>query len=120
MNKDLIKLALIGMTAGFCLSAKEAPSSSADKEIAMTKCSKEKPQTNGGSGSSCSGSKGSSCSGSKGSSCSGSSGSSCSGSDDEENDGSSCNCGPSQGDQSSSSQMKNKRKSAAQKVVQGQ
>ena len=96
MNKDLIKLALIGMTAGFCLSAKEAPSSSADKEIAMTKCSKEKPQTNGGSGSSCSGS------------------------DDEENDGSSCNCGPSQGDQSSSSQMKNKRKSAAQKVVQGQ
>ena len=111
MNKDLIKLALIGMTAGFCLSAKEAPSSSADKEIAMTKCSKEKPQTNGG---------GSSCSGSKGSSCSGSSGSSCSGSDDEENDGSSCNCGPSQGDQSSSSQMKNKRKSAAQKVVQGQ
>lgn len=40
MKKNLIKIALIGIAAGFCLSAKAAPAKK-NQEVAMTKCSKE-------------------------------------------------------------------------------
>ena len=43
MKKDLIKLAMVGLLAGLCLSAQQAD---AKNEVAMTKCSKEKsPET---------------------------------------------------------------------------
>jgi hypothetical protein len=97
MNKDLIKLALIGVAAGFCLSAKEAPSTKNNKEIAMSKCTKDNGQKKNGHGNG-----------------------SCSSCGSDEGDSScSSNCS-NQGDQSdASTQMKGKRRSAAQKVLQG-
>lgn len=106
MKKDLLKLTLIGVTAGFCLSAKEAPASTSGKEIAMVKCSKDSGQMrNNGNGNG------------NGGSC----GSGCSSPVEEEPEDNSCKSGcKDQGDQSdASSAMKNKRRSAAQKVVQG-
>lgn len=38
MSKDLLKIALIGLAATFCISAKQAHN---QKEVAMAKCSKE-------------------------------------------------------------------------------
>lgn len=40
MKKDLIKVALIGLAAGFCVSAKAAPAKKS-QEVAMVKCTKE-------------------------------------------------------------------------------
>lgn len=40
MNKDLLKIALIGLVAGFCISAKEVPAKKS-QETAMSKCTKE-------------------------------------------------------------------------------
>lgn len=40
MNKNLIKLALIGLAAGMCVSAKAAPKQK-NQEVAFSKCSKE-------------------------------------------------------------------------------
>lgn len=40
MKKNLIKIALIGIAAGICLSAKAAPAKKS-QEIAMAKCTKE-------------------------------------------------------------------------------
>lgn len=39
MNKKYLKLALIGLAAGFCLSAQTAPAN--QDEVAMAKCSKD-------------------------------------------------------------------------------
>ena len=38
MSKDLLKIALIGLAATFCISAKQAHN---QKEVAMAKCSKK-------------------------------------------------------------------------------
>lgn len=40
MNKDLLKIALIGLAAGFCISAKAVPAKK-NQEVAMSKCTKE-------------------------------------------------------------------------------
>jgi hypothetical protein len=40
MNKDLLKIALIGLAAGFCISAKDVPAKR-NQEVAMSKCTKE-------------------------------------------------------------------------------
>ena len=111
MKKDLIKLAIVGLTAGLCLSAKEAPtskkeepsSSKNDKELAMSKCSKDKSQQKKNPDGSCS------------STCSGG----CSGTGDDSGSGSPTGTGGTQGDQSKANKINGKRKSAAQKVVQG-
>ena len=101
MNKDLLKMALIGVSAGFCLSA-QTPEFLEGKEIAMTKCTRDadanvqKAPSNGTNNMTPQDSN----------------------SDDNDSAGSN---GSEQGDnqsQSSSSGMKAKRKSAAQKVVQ--
>ena len=52
MRKDLVKLAIAGLTAGLCISAQ----SEMGREIAMTKCSKSPAQNQGQS--SCSGAQG--------------------------------------------------------------
>lgn len=39
MNKKFLKLALIGLAAGFCLSAQASPAG--QDEVAMAKCSKD-------------------------------------------------------------------------------
>lgn len=92
MNQDLYKLALIGLSAGFCLSAQAAPSNkSSGKEIAMAKCSKD----SGGqkkSNNSCSGS----------SSCNGQS-----------------SCGSYNGEDDEASFLEGKKKGAAKKALEG-
>lgn len=83
MNKNLIHFVIVGVIAGFCVSAKAAPSNQDNREIAMAKCTRDDSQKKNGNGK-------------------------CS----EDNN--------SQGDQSNaSSQVKGKRKSAAQKVLYG-
>ena len=101
MKKDLVKLAIVGLLAGFCLSAQGAPSDS--NEIAMSKCSKDNTQKSQNRN------------------------------NDQDNDGSDANgcggpngCGDSPeqdtGDQQSDKvqMMQSKRKSAAQKTVEGE
>jgi hypothetical protein len=120
MNKEMIKLALVGLAAGFCLSAQEV--SFDGKEIAMSKCSKDdgsmpakKSSCNGKSGcngpNGCNGgnSKGG-CNGGKGG-CNGPNG--CSGSCSSTSQNAS-------EDQSDAKTLEAKRKEAAQKVVQGE
>src|SRR5260370_22921551 len=41
MNKKYLKVALIGLAAGFCLSGQAAPSKSQSEEVAMARCSKD-------------------------------------------------------------------------------
>jgi hypothetical protein len=41
MKKNLVKLAMIGLAAGLCVSAKAAPAKKT-QEVAMAKCSKDK------------------------------------------------------------------------------
>jgi hypothetical protein len=90
MTKNLIKLAMLGLMAGFCLSAAAAPKEE-NKEMAMSKCSKETaPDADKDGGGGCSGPKG----------CG-----SMSGSKEDQSD--------------AQSNMSNKRKSAAHKVVYG-
>jgi|GEM_PF-1869166 hypothetical protein len=106
MKKDLVKLAIVGLLAGFCLSAQGAPSDAG--EIAMSKCTKDdmKKSQNRNNGML---------------------------DDDEEGDNSDVNgcngpsgcgdnSGQNNGDQQSSKvqMMQSKRKSAAQKVVEGE
>ncbi|MES2274109.1 MAG: hypothetical protein V4487_07945 [Chlamydiota bacterium] len=90
MSKDLIKLAMIGLTAGLCVSATTSIPDG-NGQVAMSKCSKDTlpPEADKDNGSGCSGSEG------------------C-GSQSSSNE-----------DQSDASMMPAKRKSAAQKVVQG-
>jgi hypothetical protein len=45
MNKDLLKIALIGLAAGFCISAKAVPAKK-NQEVAMSKCTKENGKKN--------------------------------------------------------------------------
>ena len=107
MNKDFVKFALIGLTAGFCLSAQAAPQKN-DKEIAMSKCSKDNSQQKNGGNGSCNGS----CSNGNGNS-------SCSSNGKSKNSSCSSSCNSSDDQSDAAPQMKGKRKSAAQKVVQG-
>jgi len=41
MSRKYLKLALIGLAAGFCLSGQAAPSNLQTDEVAMARCSKE-------------------------------------------------------------------------------
>lgn len=46
MNKNILKIALIGLVAGFCISAKDV-SANRSKETAMSRCSKSNGNGNG-------------------------------------------------------------------------
>lgn len=91
MSKDLLKIALIGLTAGVCLSAQELSAKSTNI-LAMSKCSKS------GDKASCTGK------------------SSCDGEDTDDDD----QCSGKSGCGSTSTEMKNKRKSIAQKAPEAQ
>jgi hypothetical protein len=89
MKKDLIKFALVGLVAGFCLSAAAAPSNKDSKEIAMTKCTKDESKKKNGNG------------------------------NDDKGNGSCSSCNSQGDQSNASSQVKGKRKSAAHKVLYG-
>ena len=100
MNKDLVRLAMIGLAAGFCCSADASPSKN-NREIAMTKCTKDTSRQDGSCGGDSSCSSKSNC-----------------------NSNSSSTYNPNSGLQSDEStattEVKHKRKSAAQKVIEGE
>lgn len=100
MKKDLVRLAMIGLVAGFCMSIEAAPTIS--REIAMSKCTKDTSDKGKNSDDQ--------------SSCSSKSGCNSCNSSSSYNPGS-----QSKSDESTAkAEVKSRRKSAAQKVLEGQ
>ena len=101
MNKDLVRLAMIGLAAGFCLSAQASPTKD-KRELAMAKCTKD----NSKNGDSCDDS----------SSCGGKSNCNSCNSSSSYNPG----AGAKSNESTAATEVKHKRKSAARKVLEGQ
>ena len=105
MKKDLVRLATVGLLAGFCLSAQGAPSEK--QEVAMSKCSKDNTQKSQNENDGMSDDN------------------HCSGNGDDNHCSGNSGCNNSEGDSDSNQQagkmqtMQSKRKSAAQKAVEG-